>query len=68
MKEEHTIIPTKNTQLFQVKNNLSGDVYKVDTSNRPSCTCLSRQFKKKNKKGIKGICKHIRQTRGYRNG
>lgn len=67
-KGSYTITPEKTSGLFKVVNNLKGTVHLVDTI-KPDCkgnVCVWK-FTKKNKKGVKRLCRHIKICRGLIN-
>ena len=62
----YTIKQQKTRGLFKVTNNLTDDVYKVDI-NTPDCSCKRWKYTKKNRAGIKKLCKHLKICKGIKN-
>lgn len=67
MKEtkEYLIIPLING-LYRVFNKNTDDEYEVDI-HKPKCSCKRFKYTRKNKAGIKKLCKHISYCRGLKN-
>ena len=50
--------------LFTMKNIKTGAIYGVDIGNPPFCSCEAFKYGKKNKKGNKPDCNHIKICKG----
>lgn len=61
---EHMVIPSETKGLFTVINTISGDSYEVDTKSPYCKNCPAYKYTKKNKKGEKKPCKHIKMCKG----
>jgi len=52
-----------NKHLFKITNKENGQAYDVDTAT-PNCSCKAFQYTRRNKAGMKRLCKHIKMCRG----
>jgi len=65
IKKNYEIIPQETEGLFKVINLDNHKAYKVDI-NKPFCSCDRFKYTKKDKRGHKKICGHIKLCRGVR--
>ncbi len=61
--QEHTIIALDPPGIFTVMNKISGDRYEIDADGN-FCSCKAFKNTRKDKRGCKKPCKHIRMVKG----